>query len=152
GARGKRTQGDTAGPPDRSLIPRLRECRLRDLTRGAGLAYADGCEVAEGERMNEAEWLICADPSAMLRFVKGRVSERKLLLFTAPCGRRLWRLLEDKRSRDAVMVGERYADKEATADEFAVARRRAIEAGGALASTIARAVSEGWDTLTRTGK
>jgi hypothetical protein len=37
--------------------------------------------------MTEAEWMACDDPRAMLTFLHGRVSNRKLWLFTAACCR-----------------------------------------------------------------
>ena len=52
--------------------------------------------------MNEAEWLACTDPLLMLRFVWGKVTERKERLFSAACCRRIWQLLPDERSRRAV--------------------------------------------------
>jgi hypothetical protein len=35
--------------------------------------------------MTEAEWIDCADPTPMLEFLRGRASERKLLLFVSHC-------------------------------------------------------------------
>jgi hypothetical protein len=37
--------------------------------------------------MKEAEWLACGDPRAMLRFLRGKVSERKLRLFACSFAR-----------------------------------------------------------------
>jgi hypothetical protein len=61
--------------------------------------------------VTEAEWLACAEPRALLEFVRGRLgSGRKLRLFLCACARRLWPLLKDVRGRQAVEVAERYAD------------------------------------------
>jgi hypothetical protein len=61
--------------------------------------------------MTEAEWLECTDPYRMLDFPRGKACGRKLRLFACGCCRqRVWPLLTDPRSRDAVEVAERYAD------------------------------------------
>lgn len=88
--------------------------------------------------MTEAEWLACTDLSALLGQVKGAqsrrdvpciTSERKLRLFACACCRRIWPLLSDQRSREAVDVGERYADGRATEGELKAAQRAAFNAG-----------------------
>ena len=78
--------------------------------------------------MTEKEWLECADPRAMLGFLKGRTSQRKLRLFTCSCCRAFWHLLIDERSRQAVEIAEQYADKKKTCEEVAEAFREACEA------------------------
>src|SRR5262245_7989473 len=67
--------------------------------------------------MTEAEWLECPGPYLMLEFLRGRISDRKLRLFGCACCRRIWHLLSDQRSRDAVMVAELYADGRASREE-----------------------------------
>jgi hypothetical protein len=62
------------------------------------------------EAVTEAQWLICTDPEAMLDFLGGRVTERKVRLFACACVRRHWNAVADERSRRAIEVAERYAD------------------------------------------
>jgi hypothetical protein len=77
--------------------------------------------------VTEAEWLACEDPVPMLSFLKGRVSERKLRLFTCACCRRVWDLLAGDELRAGVEAAERYADGRATPAELDEARSRASD-------------------------
>src|SRR5262249_50351858 len=131
GRGGKGTPGSTPWAPDCSLIPRLRECRSRDLTRRPAVAYPSSGEVAEGEAMTEAEWLACTDPTPMLELMEKRISARKPRLFAVACCRNLWNQTSSKGQR-AVEVAERFAD--AAANERALAR--AGTAAGLLVSGV----------------
>src|SRR4051812_49081197 len=66
--------------------------------------------------MTDQEWLASTDPVRMLKFLRGRMSDRKLRLFAVACAR----LLEDRLPDDlrgAVDVGERLADGRASEEE-----------------------------------
>jgi hypothetical protein len=60
--------------------------------------------------MTEAEWESGSDPDSMLRFVRGKVSDRKLRLFAAASFRRLIALLPDPRQRRGIDVLEQVAE------------------------------------------
>ena len=63
--------------------------------------------------MTEAEWLACPDPAPMLEFLRGKVSDRKLRLFSLACVNRFQPELADpcmERTRKAFAVLEGYID------------------------------------------
>ncbi len=61
--------------------------------------------------MTEQQWLVCQDPSTMFQYLKRRkvkrMTNREVRLFLVACGRRIWHLLEDERSRIAIEVVDR---------------------------------------------
>jgi hypothetical protein len=66
--------------------------------------------------MTEAEWLACDDPMAMALFLQPawKARERKRRLFGVACCRRVWDVIAEKHSREAVEVAEQYADGDAS--------------------------------------
>jgi hypothetical protein len=78
--------------------------------------------------MTEPEWLSCADPTLMLKFLQGKVSDRKLRLFGCACCRGICHLLTDKRSRLAIDVAERFGDGEVSTKVLDKALLKACDA------------------------
>jgi hypothetical protein len=66
------------------------------------------------EEMTENEWLTCTNSSSMLRFLRAKLSARQLRLFICALCRQSWHLFVDNRSRQAVVIGERFADRVAS--------------------------------------
>jgi hypothetical protein len=65
----------------------------------------------------------------MLRFAVRKANGGKVRLFPCACVRRVWHLLRDERSRAAAEeIGERYADRLATAEEVSIAWEAADKA------------------------
>jgi hypothetical protein len=60
--------------------------------------------------MNEMEWLTGTDPAAMLDWLEGKVSDRKLRLFACACARRYWHLLRYPPPRQGIEAAEQFAD------------------------------------------
>jgi hypothetical protein len=76
--------------------------------------------------MDEAEWLACKDIGQMLDFLRGKATKRKFRLFVCVCCRRIWHLLPDERSRQAVEVSELYADGLAQRKVLVETRKQAL--------------------------
>jgi len=68
--------------------------------------------------MTEAEWLASTELKQMLRFVRGKASDRRLRLFACACCRRVWPQIPERRSREAVEISERFADGKASLEEL----------------------------------
>jgi hypothetical protein len=74
-----------------------------------------------------ADWLTRTNPKQMLEFLKGEgsASDRKFLLFAVACCRRIWPLLGEHRSRQAVDLLDRCLDE--GPEHLAIARELAEE-------------------------
>ena len=79
--------------------------------------------------MNEDEWLTSADPVAMLDYLGGKVSDRKLRLFACACVRRYWGLFRYRTPREAIELAERLAEGQAEAEAVEQMRQNAEWAG-----------------------
>jgi hypothetical protein len=78
--------------------------------------------------VTQSEWLECTDPQPMLESLRGKTTERKLRLFAVACCRRIWHLLTEGRSRNAVEVAEKHADGWLTDVQLADASLQAEQA------------------------
>jgi hypothetical protein len=78
--------------------------------------------------VNEEQWLVCEDPALMAEHCGSQYSNRKRRLYACACVRRLWPHLPEERSRRAVEVAERYADRLAGKQELTQACADALQA------------------------
>jgi hypothetical protein len=66
--------------------------------------------------VTEAEWLVSADPRAVIRQA-GELTQRQATLFACFCCRHIWDLLTNERSRSAVEIAEAFAEGQASESE-----------------------------------
>ena len=111
-------------------------------------ACSEGREWAQQYNTMAEAWDNCKNPDWMLWILDkldGDKSDPRYRLLACRFiretpladGRRVWDLLTDKRSRNAVVVAERYVRGEATDEELAAARIAARDAAGAAAGVAA---------------
>lgn len=95
---------------------------------GSAREMADALRSVVSGIVTESDWLSCTDSSRMLAHLFGlHASPRKLRLFACACvGPDFYGLLE--KSRNAVLVAEKFADGQATAGELNEAADEAWEA------------------------
>jgi hypothetical protein len=91
--------------------------------------------------MTEADWLDGTNLDAMLSYLQGKASDRKLRLVACAACRRIWHVIQAEESRQAVEVSERYADGQASARELKAARKAAVR----IATTAAENRTLGWN-------
>jgi len=120
-------------------------------------ACSNAVAFADQHKSLKAAWEACARPDWMLWLLDAvkHEDDKTYRLFACWCvrntpladGRKVWVLLTDKRSRDAVEVAERFAVGEATREELATAwvaaRVAARDAARASARDAARDAA--WD-------
>jgi hypothetical protein len=75
--------------------------------------------------MTEGQWEASDDPFQLLSWVSPSLSMRKARLYAVAACRRVWELLKDPRSREAVEAAEAWADRAVTWPEVGVKRRAA---------------------------
>jgi hypothetical protein len=66
--------------------------------------------------MTEQQWLECDDVDLLIGYTEAISTERQRRLFACACCRRIWHLMTDKRSREAVEIAESYAEGEVGAE------------------------------------
>jgi hypothetical protein len=91
--------------------------------------------------MTEAEWLSCLDPHPMLEFIEPRVSQSVFRLFAVGCCRRIWPLMIDPRSQNAVIAAEQVAYRHRSWRILEPIGREATRTGGGYAAGAAVSVT-----------
>jgi hypothetical protein len=76
------------------------------------------------ESVTEAEWLTTTALGPMLAFLTDKATNRKLRLFFCACGRLAWPLLTQSEYQEAIEIGERFADGQATSEQLQEADNR----------------------------
>jgi hypothetical protein len=97
------------------------------------------------ERWIERQWLTSGEPAALLDCLIDlrRDFDRQLRWFALACGRLLWPLLTDPRSRAAVEIAEQHQMSGVEEDRIREAAEGATEAGSRLFAERARRMLDG---------
>lgn len=97
--------------------------------------------------MTAARWRDCAKPEEMLWHVGAKQNDRVLRLFACACCRIVWPLIPTVTGRNAVVVSERFAEGQATAEELQAASQKArtAQSSGAWLAQWAAAEAAGTD-------
>jgi hypothetical protein len=100
--------------------------------------------------MNEREWPSAADPEPLFVLLRAldaaqQPSNRKLHLFAVACCRRVWELLADERSEQALEVLERWLEGRAQREELLTVHGQAREvwASPARSAVVCASVPDG---------
>jgi len=109
--------------------------RNRACKNGREWAITNCSDIADARQKLPAGWLIWVATR------EGVLTDKELRLFAVFCVRQVEHLLADQRSRDVILVAERFANGEATTAELAAARAAAWAAAWAAADA-ARAASQ----------
>ena len=137
-----------------SVCEQVRHPALRQETNGGEMTIEQFCDThnacGEGREwalsncstMAEA-WDKCENPSWLIWIAtrSGVFDDRTLRLFACWCARQVWHLLTDERSRNAVVVAERYADGKATSEELSAAESAAESAAWSAAESAAESAA-----------
>jgi hypothetical protein len=101
--------------------------------------------------MTEHEWQSSTEPYAMLGHLGRKASKRKRRLFGVACCQRVWHLIADEASRDAVRVAELHVDglaSEKTLSESREKARTVVKREGRRATTAIAAGGYAGGTMT----
>ncbi|MGF1581070.1 MAG: hypothetical protein ACFCD0_17025 [Gemmataceae bacterium] len=77
--------------------------------------------------MSSEHWSLCGDPNEMLRELKDYPSPRPFWLFSIECCRRIWHMLPEEPSRQAVEMAQLWVDSKASRKEVERAYLEAFE-------------------------
>jgi hypothetical protein len=116
--------------------------RNRACKNGREWAITNCSDIADAWQKLPAGWLIWVATR------EGVLTDKELRLFAVFCVRQVEHLLADQRSRDVILVAERFANGEATTAELAAARAAAwaaADAARAASQAAANAAVAAWD-------